>query len=80
MSARLEADSPVPGGGALKWLSGSATPQNTSPMPMPAANSIANQEPNPNSASSSSLPSTRLPTGEKATQAAKNTKVLTTMT
>ncbi len=27
-----------------KWLSGSATPQNIRPMPMPAANSMENQE------------------------------------
>ena len=46
----------VPGGGEARWLSGSATPQKTSPMPMPALKSIANQERSPNSGSSSSAP------------------------
>ncbi len=38
----------VPGsaiGGAVKWVTGSATPKNIRPMPMPAENSIANQDP-----------------------------------
>ena len=67
-----------PGGGALKWLSGSATPQNTSPMPMPAAKSIANHEPSEKSGSSSpSFASTTLPMWEAAIQRAKKTNPAT---
>lgn len=47
----------TPGGGDAKCDSGSATPKYTSPMPMPAANSIENQAPLLNSGSSSSAPS-----------------------
>ena len=46
----------TPGRGLAKWLSGSATPQKTRPMPMPAAKSRANQDMVENSGLSSSLP------------------------
>ena len=36
---------PSPTGGDAKCMMGSATPKNSSPMPMPAENSMANQEP-----------------------------------
>jgi hypothetical protein len=47
---------------------------------MPAAKSIANQEPRPNSGSSSSLPSTMSPIGESAAHKEKTTKPVTTAT
>jgi len=34
-----------PTGGVVKCMTGSATPKKTRPMPMPALNSMANQEP-----------------------------------
>ena len=34
----------TPNGGSRKWSTGSATPKNISPMPMPAANNIANHD------------------------------------
>ena len=82
IASRAAADAPsgVPGGGEAKWLSGSATPQKTSPMPMPAAKSIANHDLRPNSGSSSSLPSTTLPMGEKATHRENAMQALTSST
>ena len=50
-----------PIGGALKWVSGSATPQNIRPMPMPVANIIDTHENVENSGSESSGPSLMLP-------------------
>ena len=47
---------------------------------MPAAKSIANQEPSLNSGSSSSLPSTMSPMGERAAHNEKATKPVTTAT
>ncbi len=44
-----------------KWYMGSAIDQNTKPIPMPALNSIANQEKYPNSGRSSSFPRRMLP-------------------
>ncbi len=52
---------PVPGGGVAKWVSGSATPKNIRPMPMPALNIIATHEMPLNSGSSSSRPNGMLP-------------------
>jgi hypothetical protein len=49
--------STVPGGGAVKWDSGSLTPKNISPIPIPALNIIATQETVRNSGCSSSAPS-----------------------
>jgi hypothetical protein len=48
-------------GGALRWVSGSATPQNMSPIPMPVANIIETQENVENSGWESSGPSLMLP-------------------
>ena len=48
-------------GGAMKSLMGSATLQNTKPMPIPPPNSCANHEKFENSGSSSSWPSFMLP-------------------
>jgi hypothetical protein len=50
-----------PSGGAFRWVSGSATPQNMRPMPMPVANIIDTQENVENSGSLSSAPSLMLP-------------------
>ena len=55
MASRVFA-STVPGGGLSKKVSGSAAPQKTRPMPMPAANSIEIHENIENSGSSSSRP------------------------
>jgi hypothetical protein len=52
---------PVPGGGVAKCDSGSATPKNIRPMPIPALNIIATHETPRNSGSSSSRPSGMLP-------------------
>ena len=43
-------------GGWAKWLTGSATPQKTSPAPMPPANNIASQDTVENSGRESSGP------------------------
>ena len=67
----------MPGGGAAKWLSGSATPQKTRPMPIPAAKSIANQAIREYWGFSSSLPRTTRPIGETAIHTEKATKPLT---
>ena len=48
-------------GGKLKWFSGSATPQNIRPMPMPVANIIETHENVENSGSESSGPSRMFP-------------------
>ena len=53
--------SAMPIGGVFRWVSGSATPQNISPMPMPVANIIDTQEKVENSGSESSGPSLMLP-------------------
>ena len=58
-------------------MSGSAAPQNTSPMPMPAAKSIANQDISPNSGASSSWPSLMSPNRLRPIQTAKITKKAT---
>ena len=60
-AASAEPGSPWPSGGALRWVSGSATPQNIRPMPMPVANIIDTQEKVENSGSESSGPSLMLP-------------------
>ena len=49
-----------------KYVSGSEGPQNITPMPRPAANSIATQEKVENSGFSPSLPSGIFPYREKA--------------
>ena len=56
-----EPGSPSPSGGVLRWVSGSATPQNIRPMPMPVANIIETHENVENSGSESSGPSLMLP-------------------
>lgn len=44
MASRAAATVPAsPTGGATRCMTGSATPKNIRPMPMPAENSIANQ-------------------------------------
>jgi hypothetical protein len=48
-------------GGVLRCESGSATPKNMSPMPMPALNIIATHDAVRNSGRSSSSPSRTLP-------------------
>ena len=53
--------SPIPIGGVFRWVSGSATPQKISPMPMPVANIIDTQEKVLNSGSELSAPSRMLP-------------------
>ena len=53
-AASAEPGSLWPSGGAFRWVSGSATPQNMSPMPMPVANIIDTQEKVENSGSLSS--------------------------
>jgi hypothetical protein len=65
---------PVPGGGVAKWVSGSETPKNIRPMPMPALNIIATHEMVRNSGSSSSQPSGMLPNLPSASQSTKTTK------
>ncbi|MNM85376.1 hypothetical protein D3C81_974880 [compost metagenome] len=50
-----------PSGGVTKCDTGSAAPQNTRPMPMPAANSIDSQLAREKSGSASSPPMRRLP-------------------
>ena len=57
-----------------KWVSGSLTPKNISPMPMPALNIIAIHETVENSGSSSSLPSGMSPKRPIASQITNNTK------
>ena len=52
-----EPPSTVPGGGLVKCESGSLTPKNIRPMPMPALNIIATQDTVRNSGCSSSRPS-----------------------
>src|SRR6056297_3481628 len=61
-------------GGAAKCVTGSATPQNSNPAPMPPANSMAIQETVENSGRSSSAPSRMRPQGPSASTAAKITK------
>ncbi len=60
-AAWAEPDSAWPSGGVLRWVSGSATPQNIRPMPMPVANIIETHEKVVSSASESSGPSLMLP-------------------
>ncbi|MNC16650.1 hypothetical protein D3C77_330410 [compost metagenome] len=48
-------------GGETKWVMGSPTPKYMSPIPMPAANSMASQEVKLNSGLASSGPSRMLP-------------------
>ena len=48
-------------GGALRWVSGSATPQKIRPIPMPVANIIDTHENVENSGSESSGPSLMFP-------------------
>ncbi len=64
---------PVPGGGVVKCVSGSATPKNIRPMPMPAENIMAIQETPLNSGSSSSRPSGIVPYRPSASQSTKTT-------
>ncbi len=59
--ASVDSGSFVSGGGDRKYVSGSEGPQNITPMPSPAANSIATQLKVENSGRSSSLPSGILP-------------------
>ena len=61
LAASGEPGSARPMGGVLRCVSGSATPQNISPMPMPVANIIETQENVENSGSESSGPSLMLP-------------------
>jgi hypothetical protein len=56
-AASAEPGSPLPSGGVLRCVSGSATPQNMSPMPMPVANIMETHETVENSGSLSSGPS-----------------------
>lgn len=60
-AAAPEPGSARPSGGVLRWVSGSATPQNIRPMPMPVANIIETQEKVLNSGVASSSPSRMLP-------------------
>src|SRR5699024_8356556 len=64
--ASVDSGALVIGGGELKYVSGSAGPQNITPMPRPAAKSIATQENVENSGFSPSLPSGILPYRVKA--------------
>src|ERR1043165_449015 len=64
---------PVPGGGVAKCVSGSATPKNIRPMPMPALNIIPTHEIVRNSVSSSSQPSGMLPNLPSASHSTKTT-------
>src|SRR5687768_9059220 len=66
--------SPVPGGGVARWATGSATPKNIRPIPMPAENIIAIHDTVRNSGSSSSRPSGMLPYLLAASQMTKTTK------
>jgi hypothetical protein len=70
----------VPGLGLEKCDSGSATPQKTRPMPMPAANSIENQGRSPNSGTSSSAPSRMSPHRPSPTHSANATNPATSST
>src|SRR5688572_8928933 len=62
-----------PSGGVLRWVSGSATPQNIRPIPMPVANIMDTQEKVENSGTESSGPSLMLPYRVKARNA-ENTR------
>ncbi|GAA4328276.1 hypothetical protein GCM10023178_41090 [Actinomadura luteofluorescens] len=64
----------VPGGGSTKWVSGSATPKNISPMPIPALNIIATHETVRNSGSSPSRPRGMRPYRLNASHSEKITK------
>src|SRR5687767_7615769 len=67
------AGSAIPIGGVLRCVSGSATPQNIRPMPMPVANIMETQENVENSGSESSGPSLMFPNREIARYAEKIT-------
>ena len=69
----------TPGFGLVKWVSGSAVPQNPRPMPMPAAKSIENQDISPNSGTSSSWPSLMSPNRLMPIHVAKTTNAATMM-
>ena len=60
----------------VKYATGSATPQNIKPMPMPAANSMASQDSVECSACASVPPIRILPHGEMARPKQKITKIL----
>lgn len=68
--------SAVPGGGLTKCDSGSATPQNINPIPIPALNIIAIQETVRNSGFSPSAPSGILPYLLAASQITYTTKTV----
>src|SRR3712207_2558058 len=72
--AWADSASGVSGGGATKCDSGSLTPKNISPMPMPALNIIATQETVRNSGASSSRPRGIRPYLPAASQSTKRTK------
>src|SRR5690554_5148581 len=70
----------VPGGGSTKKLSGSTTPKNMSPIPMPALNIIEIHETVRNCGRSSSAPSLIWPYLLTASQRTKTTKKLAART
>ena len=63
-------------GGVWKCVNGSETPQKTRPIPIPALNSMANQEIKPYSGRSESLPSRIEPKRENMRKMAINKKAL----
>jgi hypothetical protein len=70
----------VPGGGLARWETGSYTPKNIRPMPMPALNIIAIHDDVRNSGSSLSCPSGIRPYRLMARHTAKSTNPLAVST
>lgn len=64
-------------GGSIKWESGSAAPQKTRPIPIPALNNMANQEGLENSGFSSGFPNFIAPTGLNIRKTQKITMIVT---
>ena len=62
----MPGSTPNTGGGELRWKIGSATPQNISPIPMPAEISMAYQAPVENSGRALAPPSRIFPYRVKA--------------
>jgi hypothetical protein len=79
-TASSDAGRSLPGGGLMRWLTGSTTPKNIRPMPMPALNIMAIQETVRNSGFSLSAPSGIRPYRLIASPIANTTKPLATST